>query len=38
MALRLPGCYLVVHNIGAGAKIEDVVLSWKIIGHYRMWK
>lgn len=30
--------YLVVHNIGAGAKIEDVVLSWKIIGHYRMWK
>ncbi|HSF25256.1 MAG TPA: DUF1287 domain-containing protein [Blastocatellia bacterium] len=30
--------YLVVHNIGSGAKIEDVVLSWKIIGHYRMWK
>ncbi|HWN98230.1 MAG TPA: DUF1287 domain-containing protein [Blastocatellia bacterium] len=29
--------YLVVHNIGAGAKIEDVVMSWKIIGHYRMW-
>lgn len=29
--------YLVVHNIGAGAKIEDVLLSWKIIGHYRMW-
>jgi regulator of sigma E protease len=28
----------VVHNIGAGAKIEDVVLAWKIIGHYRMWK
>jgi uncharacterized protein len=33
-----PQTYLVVHNIGAGAKIEDVVLSWKIIGHYRMWK
>ena len=30
--------YLVVHNIGAGAKIEDVLMSWKIIGHYRMWK
>lgn len=32
-----PG-YLVVHNIGAGAKLEDVLMSWKIIGHYRMWK
>ena len=30
--------YLVVHNIGAGAKIEDVLMRWKIIGHYRMWK
>lgn len=30
--------YLVVHNIGEGAKIEDVLLSWKVIGHYRMWK
>lgn len=30
--------YLVVHNIGAGAKLEDVLMSWKIIGHYRMWK
>jgi uncharacterized protein YijF (DUF1287 family) len=27
--------YLVVHNIGSGAKIEDVLLAWKIIGHYR---
>lgn len=27
--------YLVVHNIGAGARIEDVLLTWKIIGHYR---
>jgi uncharacterized protein YijF (DUF1287 family) len=33
-----PQTYLVVHNIGAGAKLEDVVVSWKIIGHYRMWK
>jgi uncharacterized protein YijF (DUF1287 family) len=30
--------YLVVHNIGAGARIEDVLMDWKIIGHYRMWK
>lgn len=30
--------YLVVHNIGAGAKLEDVLMTWKIIGHYRMWK
>lgn len=27
--------YLVVHNIGSGARIEDVLLAWKIIGHYR---
>jgi uncharacterized protein YijF (DUF1287 family) len=27
--------YLVVHNIGAGARIEDVLLAWKIVGHYR---
>lgn len=27
--------YLIVHNIGAGAKIEDVLLTWKIVGHYR---
>jgi uncharacterized protein len=25
----------VVHNIGAGAKLEDVLFSWRIIGHYR---
>jgi uncharacterized protein YijF (DUF1287 family) len=27
--------YLIVHNIGAGARIEDVLLAWKIVGHYR---
>lgn len=27
--------YLIVHNIGAGARVEDVLRSWKIIGHYR---
>ena len=29
---------LVVHNIGAGARIEDVLLAWKIIGHYRYFQ
>jgi uncharacterized protein YijF (DUF1287 family) len=27
--------YLVVHNIGRGPQMEDVLFSWKIIGHYR---
>jgi uncharacterized protein YijF (DUF1287 family) len=27
--------YLIVHNIGAGPKMEDVLFHWKIIGHYR---
>jgi len=27
--------YAVVHNIGAGARLEDVLFQWKIIGHYR---
>jgi len=26
---------LVVHNIGAGARLEDVLFSYKITGHYR---
>lgn len=26
---------LIVHNIGAGPKLEDVLFSWKITGHYR---
>lgn len=30
--------YLVVHNIGAGARIEDVLMAWKIIGHYRWFQ
>jgi uncharacterized protein YijF (DUF1287 family) len=29
------GRYLVVHNIGAGPKMEDVLFHWKITGHYR---
>ena len=32
---RASGRYLVEHNIGAGPKVEDVLFSWKITGHYR---
>lgn len=27
--------YLMVHNIGAGAKLEDILFAFDIIGHYR---
>jgi uncharacterized protein len=27
--------YLIVHNIGAGQVIEDILFRYKIIGHYR---
>ncbi len=27
---------LIVHNIGAGPKLEDVLFDWKITGHYRL--
>ncbi len=30
--------YLCVHNIGAGAQLEDVLFAFQIIGHYRMFK
>lgn len=29
--------YAVVHNIGSGAKVEDVLFAWRIIGHYRFF-
>jgi hypothetical protein len=29
------GPYLMVHNIGQGPKMEDVLFDWKITGHYR---
>ena len=29
------GNYIVVHNIGRGPQMEDVLFDWKIIGHYR---
>jgi len=27
--------FLIIHNIGAGARAEDVLFNWKITGHYR---
>lgn len=27
--------YAIVHNIGSGARLENVLFQWKIIGHYR---
>jgi uncharacterized protein YijF (DUF1287 family) len=29
------GHYMVVHNIGEGPKMEDVLFNWKVTGHYR---
>lgn len=29
------GRYMIVHNIGAGPKMEDVLFDWRITGHYR---
>lgn len=29
------GRYLIIHNIGGGAKAEDVLFDWKITGHFR---
>ena len=31
------GRYMIVHNIGAGPKMEDVLFNWKITGHYRYY-
>jgi uncharacterized protein YijF (DUF1287 family) len=32
---RWSGRHLIVHNIGEGPKMEDVLFNWKITGHYR---
>ncbi len=32
---RFGNRYGIVHNIGAGPKLEDVLFAWKITGHYR---
>src|SRR5579859_3973709 len=29
------GRYMIVHNIGEGPQMEDVLFDWKITGHYR---
>ena len=29
------GRYMIVHNIGQGPKMEDVIFNWRITGHYR---
>jgi uncharacterized protein YijF (DUF1287 family) len=31
------GRYLIVHNIGRGPKMEDVLFGWKIAGHFRYY-
>lgn len=31
------GRHMVVHNIGRGPQMEDVLFDWKIIGHYRYY-
>lgn len=30
--------YMILHNIGAGPKIEDVLFDWKITGHFRYYR
>ena len=34
---RETGHYLVVHNIGRGPQMEDVLFRWKVTGHYRYY-
>jgi uncharacterized protein YijF (DUF1287 family) len=29
--------FLIVHNIGAGTRVEDVMFAWTIKGHYRFF-
>jgi uncharacterized protein YijF (DUF1287 family) len=29
---------LIIHNIGAGARVEDVMFQWPITGHYRYFQ
>ena len=37
-ARRVPGTarHLVVHNIGAGTRAEDVLFAWTPVGHFRI--
>jgi uncharacterized protein YijF (DUF1287 family) len=29
--------YMILHNIGSGPKIEDVLFDWKVTGHFRYY-
>ena len=31
------GRYMIVHNIGQGPRMEDVLFNWRITGHYRYY-
>jgi uncharacterized protein len=31
------GMFMIVHNIGEGPRMEDVLFHWKITGHYRYY-
>lgn len=31
------GRYMIVHNIGRGPQMEDVLFNWRITGHYRYY-
>jgi len=31
------GAYMIVHNIGEGPKMEDVLFRWRVTGHYRYY-
>ncbi|MBZ5722809.1 MAG: DUF1287 domain-containing protein [Acidobacteriia bacterium] len=31
------GRYMIFHNIGQGPRMEDVLVNWKITGHYRYY-
>lgn len=33
----LSGGYMMVHNIGQGPQMEDVIFNWKITGHWRYY-
>ncbi len=29
--------FMIVHNIGQGPRMEDVLFNWRITGHYRYY-
>lgn len=31
------GRFMIVHNIGQGPKMEDVLFNWRVTGHYRYY-